>query len=248
MSTNGLSALGTPWAGRPERLGVAVLENLVDLVLSGRLAPGETFPSEAELCVHFNLSRTVIREAMRRLEDKGLAEIRQGQGTTVAHPDKWDLLDPVVLDAAIRHDKSRAVLDDLIDVRLALESQMTAEAARRITDAQLAEIGTVLAELGDLLDDPARHSVVDTRFHDLIMRASGNALSRSIVRSIHSHARASSLYNGPMDDWNLTPTHDGHLEIYARLSERDPEGAAQAMEHHILSTWQARRQARIEPR
>ena len=53
------------------------------------------------------------------LEEKGLVRVKQGQGTTVTSPEEWDLLDPVVLDAAIRNDESLEILDDLIEVRVA---------------------------------------------------------------------------------------------------------------------------------
>ena len=192
----------------------------------------------------FGVSRTVIRESMRSLEDKGLAQIRQGQGTTVAPAEGWNLLDPVVLDTAIRNDKQLAILDDLIGVRIALESLMARDAATRMSDLQLAEVQQVLGQLGRELNDPEAYLVTDTVFHDTIMRGSGNALARTVVRAIHTHARASSRYNGPRETADLEGAHRGHLAIYQRLAARDPEGAATVMREHILDSWLKRKATR----
>ncbi len=223
---------------------MSVVAYLVDQVVSGRLVPGSSFPPEPELCAIFGVSRTVIRESMRILEEKGLAQIRQGQGTTVASAERWNLLDPVVLDAAIRHDKKLSILDDLVEVRVALESLMARDAASKMTDAQLAELHRVLVQLGRELDDPEAYLVTDTVFHDVIMRGSGNALARTVIRAIHTHARASNRYNGPIEAADLQGTHRGHQAIYDRLAARDGDGAAAAMHDHVFGAWQVRKAAR----
>jgi DNA-binding FadR family transcriptional regulator len=229
--------------GRRDRLALAVLDDLVEKVVGGRFAPGTTFPSELELCELYGVSRTVIRESMRSLEEKGLADIRQGQGTTVAPFDRWNLLDPVVLDAAILNDESLAILDDLVDVRVALESQMAGDAAARITAEELAELGAMLDTLAGELDDPGQYVKDDVTFHDVIMRVSGNALARSVVSSVHLHARASNRYTGLASPAALRPTHEGHLRIYERLAAHDVEGAREAMHEHILGAWRRRRKS-----
>ncbi len=233
-----------PWPARSSRLGVSVVAYLVDQVVSGRLVPGSSFPPEPELCTMFGVSRTVIRESMRSLEEKGLAQIRQGHGTTVAPAEGWNLLDPVVLDAAIRNDKQLAILDDLVEVRVALESLMARDAATRMSDGQLAELHQVLDQLGRQMNDPEAYLITDTVFHDVVMRGSGNALARTVVRAVHTHARASSRYNGPIEAADLAGTHGGHLAIYGRLAARDPDGAAVAMREHILASWLVRKAAR----
>jgi DNA-binding FadR family transcriptional regulator len=240
----GAGIVAPPWPARSSRLGISVVAYLVDQVVSGRLVPGSSFPPEQELCAIFGVSRTVIRESMRLLEEKGLAQIRQGQGTTVAPAERWNLLDPVVLDVAIRNDKKLAILDDLVEVRVALESMMARDAATKMSDAQLAELRQMLDQLSHELDTPQAYLATDTLFHDVIMRGSGNALARTVVRAIHTHARASNRYNGPSEAADLTGTHRGHLAIYERLAARDADGAAAAMRDHILGAWQVRKAAR----
>ena len=237
---------GAGWsiAGRPARLSLVVVDALVEGIVSGRYPPGTLLPPEPVLCQSFDVSRSVVREAMKVLEEKGLAHARQGHGTTISPPDEWNLLDPAVLDATIRADETMQILDQLVDVRVALESAMARTAARSMSDADVAELGDLLAEMETQLHDPERYLATDTRYHDFIMRCSGNRLGRSIIRAIHPHARASSRYSPPADDEDIRVAHLGHTAIYERLQQRDAEGAAAAMQEHIRGTWTLRKPKR----
>lgn len=233
-----------PWPRRPARLGIPVVAALVDQIVGGALAPGSSLPPEPALCASFGVSRTVVREAIKMLEEKGLARARQGQGTTITAPDEWNLLDPVVLEATIRHDETMRILDDLVQIRVALECEMVRAAAYVMTSAQVAELAELLDELDAHRRDAERYQEIDTRYHDLIMRCSGNRLARSIIRAIHPHARASSRYNPPADEEDIRRSHLGHIAIYEHLGRHDGDGAAAAMAEHILGTWTLRKQKR----
>lgn len=238
-----------PWtaaslARRPARLSVIVINVLVERIVSGEYPPGSLLPPEPVLCQSFDVSRSVVREAVKALEEKGLARARQGHGTTITPPDEWNLLDPVVLDAAVRHDDAMPILDDLVEVRVALECQMVRAAARRVTEADLDELRRFLQQLESEIEDPARYSETDTLYHDCILRCSGDRLGRSIIRTIHPYARASSRYSPPADVEDIRQSHRGHVAIYERLAAGDADGAAAAMEEHILVSWTIRKQKR----
>jgi DNA-binding FadR family transcriptional regulator len=237
---------GAGWsiAGRPARLSVVVVDALVEGIASGRYPPGTLLPPEPVLCQSFDVSRSVVREAVKVLEEKGLAHVRQGHGTTINPPDEWNLLDPAVLDATIRADETMQILDELVDVRVALESAMASTAARSMSDADLAGLGDLLEEMGTQLQDAERYLATDTRYHDFIMRCSGNRLGRSVIRAIHPHARASSRYSPPADEEDIRLAHLGHTAIYERLLQHDAEGAAAAMQEHIRGTWTLRKPKR----
>jgi DNA-binding FadR family transcriptional regulator len=228
-------------AGRPTRLSVVVINVLVDGIVSGRYPSGSLLPPEPELCRSFDVSRAVVREALKMLEEKGLARARQGHGTTVTAPDEWNLLDPIVLEATIRADDTMQILDELVDVRVALESDMARTAATSMSDADLTALGALLEELRGQLQDAGRYLETDTRYHDFIMRCSGNRLGRSIIRAIHPHARASTRYNPEADEEDIRRAHVGHVAIYEHLSQRDADGAAAAMQEHIRGTWSLRK-------
>ncbi len=240
---DGFAALPA-WPKRPARLGAAVVEVLLDRIVSGELEPGALLPNEPRLCEVFSVSRTVIREAVKVLEQKGLVHVKQGQGTRVALTDEWNLLDPMVLEASVRHDKDLRLLDDLVDVRRALESQMARQAAVRATASDKAELERLLDELTVQVVTPELHKLTDLRFHDAIMSASGSRLGQAIVRAIHSEARASDRYVGYPKRSDCEASNVGHRRIYECILAADPEGAAEAVSEHILSSWLARRPER----
>ena len=86
----------------------------------------------------------MIREAIKILEQKGLVRAKQGQGTWVAMSDEWNLLDPMVLEASIRCDKDLRILDDVVEVRRVLESEMARQAAAKATADDRAEMKRLL--------------------------------------------------------------------------------------------------------
>jgi DNA-binding FadR family transcriptional regulator len=227
---------------RPARLGTVVQATLIDRIASGELAPGTTLPTEIALCEAFGVSRTVIRESFKVLEEKGLVRIKQGQGTTVEPAERWNLLDPLVLEAAIRHDETLRILDDLIDVRVALECQMARDAAVRMSNAELDALRDALTGLERLIDSTDEYLDADTDYHDMILIGSGNQLGRSIVRSIHRYARASARYHGTSTTRaDLLTSHRGHVAICERLCARDTDGAGVAMQDHIMKSWLERK-------
>lgn len=229
---------------RPARLGAVVVSELLDRIVAGELPQLSTLPNEPTLCEAFGVSRTVIREAVKVLEEKGLLHARQGQGTTVAPYDDWNLLDPMVLAASVRHDEQLRMLDDIVDVRRVLEAQMARQAAANATEAGLAEIKALLTTLAAQVSTPEVYILTDVDFHDAIMRASGNRLARAIVRTVHSEARASTRYNGHPRRGDCEASNAGHARIYERIVARDPDGAAAAMSEHILGSWISRRAPR----
>jgi DNA-binding FadR family transcriptional regulator len=179
---------------------------------------------------------------LKLLEAKGLVRVKQGQGTTVGPTEQWDLLDPLVLDAAMRYADTFEILDDVVDVRVALECQMAYRAAVRMTDAQLSELHDALTALEKLLDQPEQYQQAEGDYHDLILRGSGNRLGRLIIRSIHPRARVNVRYRGiGVSADHMMMSHRGHVAIYEQLAARDPDGAAEVMREHILRSWLERK-------
>jgi DNA-binding FadR family transcriptional regulator len=216
-----------------------VVAHLVDRMVSGAYPPGTSLPTEPELCDEFGVSRTVVRESIKLIEEKGLVKATPGRGTRVLDPVGWNLLDTVVLEAQIRHDI--AILDDLVSVRAALECDMAAACARKITPAQAEALRSQTEVMADCLHDFERYSVEDATFHEMIMIASGNRLGHAIIRSIHSEARRSSRYHGEPSPDEIAQSLAEHQQIYQMITNGDAIGASAIMRIHILSSWAKRR-------
>ncbi|MCU1492557.1 MAG: GntR family transcriptional regulator [Acidimicrobiaceae bacterium] len=217
---------------RPRRLATPVVEEFVDQIVGGEIPPGSPLPREAALCEHFGVSRTVIREVLKVLEQKGLLQVHNGKGAWTTERDSWNLLDPLVLSARVRHDENLGFLSHLVTVRMALEAEMAAQAAVVATDEQIAELGELLSELAYAMGDVQRYVALDIRFHDALMRASGNELGRTIVLAIIEKAHAYPRYGAAELD-HVRRSQPGHTAVYEALIARDPERAMRAVRDHI---------------
>jgi GntR family transcriptional regulator, galactonate operon transcriptional repressor len=229
------------WPQRPRRMALAVTDDLVDRIVGGQFPVGSPLPNEVELCEHYKASRTVIREAVQSAEAMRLVRAQQGLGTIVRPFDEWDLANPVVLAATIRHDAELAILEDLIDMRRALESQMAAHAAIRASQQDLERITSAYQATVAASNDPPAHLEADVGFHDAVMRASGNRLSRVANHKLLTEALQSLRYLGETTPEDCRRANVGHKAIHDRIAAGDPEGAAQAMNEHIISSWLRRR-------
>ena len=224
-----------------QRLGVAVVEALVNVIVSGELAPGDTLPPELPLSQQFGVSRTVLRESVKRLEEKGLVTVGQGRGTVVQPTKSWNMMDRVVLTALIVHDDSLGVLDELSIVRARLEAAMAGDTARTRTPDELAALRAALEEMRSSLNDYPVFSIADVRFHEVVMAISGNRLAESIARVLFERARESARYHGATPHAFQEQTLREHEAVFATIEAATAEAAEHAMYSHIIDAWQRRR-------
>ena len=236
----------TPWPRRPARLATAVIEELVDRVVSGAFPAGSVLPTEPALCEAFGVSRSVVREAVKTLETMRLVKVQQGQGTTVLTLDSWDLVNPLVLAAVVRHDEELAILDHLIDVRCALETLMAGRAATRHTEADRELIDRRYADLEALVGEPDAYSRADVAFHDAILTASGNLLGRAIINTLTEEAYRSLRYVGVPTDEDRRQSNVAHRAIRDAVFAGDGAAAEEAMSSHIREAWERRRPTRAQ--
>jgi DNA-binding FadR family transcriptional regulator len=229
------------WTRRPVNLGRAVTAELVERIVRGLYPPGTPLPPEPALCEAFSVSRTVIREAVKMLQEKGLVQIRQGAGTTVTPPAKWKILDELVLAASVAADESLGILDDLVVTRRLLESDMANVAARLATPDVIEQLHALVDRMDGLVDDHVTYADFDRAFHDAIMQASGNRVARAVVRALESQVINTARYMGRTEPALCVASNRGHRRVYERIAARDPDGAAEAMFTHITEAWLVRR-------
>jgi DNA-binding FadR family transcriptional regulator len=230
-----------PWARRPTNLAKAITAELVDRIVRGVHPAGTPLPPEPALCETFAVSRTVVREAVKILQEKGLVQVRQGTGTIVTPPTAWDMLDELVLAATIADDETLAILDDLVVTRRLLEADMANVAARRADQATLDELRRLVDLMDRLVSDRVMYEEQDRAFHDTIMQASGNRIARGVVRSLQNQVIHTARYVGRTERTLCVASNRGHRRIYERIAAHDPSGAAEAMYTHITDAWLSRR-------
>jgi DNA-binding FadR family transcriptional regulator len=251
MTAGQRPATGAPpapaWSQRPASLGRALTAELVDRIVRGVHPPGSTLPPEPVLCETFSVSRTVVREAMKVLQEKGLVQVRQGSGTMVTPPTSWDMLDELVLGTTIAEDNTLAILDDLVVTRRLLESDMANVTARSADEETVERLRALVERMDELVDDPVAYADQDRAFHDTIMQASGNRIARAVVRSLETQAINTARYMGRTERALCVASNLGHRHVYERIAAHDPSGASEAMFTHITEAWIVRRSGRDGP-
>lgn len=235
------------WAQRPANLASAVAAELVERIVRGVHPPGAPLPPEPALCEAFSVSRTVVREAVKMLQEKGLVQVRQGAGTMVTAPTMWNMLDELVLTASIAQDEGLGILDDLVVTRRLLEADMANVAARVATPAVIERLRELVDRMDTLVDDHVTYAVHDRAFHDVIMQASGNRIARAVVRALESQVVNTARYMGRPKRALCVASNRGHRRIYERIAAHDPDGAAEAVFTHITEAWLVRRAGPRDP-
>ncbi len=143
-----------------------LVSSLTQQILLGTLKPGDKLPSENTLVREHAVSRTVVREALSKLQASGLVEPRHGIGTFVIERQAQSGLRVGV--------ESAASVRDLLELRIGLEGQAAALAALRRTDSQLLRMRQALDDHQDLAAAGDSCIEPDRRFHLLIAEATGN--------------------------------------------------------------------------
>lgn len=222
-------------------LGIRVVSQLVELIVTGRIPVGGFLPTEIALCDQFGVSRTVIRESAKRLQEKGLIGVTRGRGMFVVPRNSWNMLDPVVLSAFISNDDSLGTFDELSLVRGTLEALMASIAALARSESDLDSLRSELQRMRDSLKNDAAFREADVAFHYTVMDISDNHLAANITRSLFSHALVSPRFGGITHEGDLTATLAEHEQVFAAIANGDAEKAQAAMLNHIQVAWSRRR-------
>lgn len=169
-------------ARRAERKADRVADDLLRRIVAGDLQVGGLLPKEDALASHYDVNRSVVREAVKLLEVHRLVRPVRRRGTEVLDPTAS--MSPEVLLAMLSPRGARvdrAVLADLLEVRAVLDEELSALAAERRTDEDLARLEALLAELRRAIHDRARYERGLAAFDQALARASHNRIYEMLV-------------------------------------------------------------------
>jgi DNA-binding FadR family transcriptional regulator len=219
--------------GTARGLAHELVERLKGRMLSGELAPGDRLPTESTLVEEFGVSRTVVREAVSRLQAAGLVETFQGRGSFVLQvPERA---------SGLREVRSHRDVLELLDFRIGVESEAAGLAAVRRTDHQLKAIERALDDFRRIGDDPSRSVEADFAFHLKVAAASGNRFYTELIGSLGPmmimlpRTRLEPAYE-MSDAAHLTRVVLEHENIYAAIARSDPSAASAAARLHLSNT------------
>jgi GntR family transcriptional repressor for pyruvate dehydrogenase complex len=226
---------GQPPATR-QPLGEQVAAVLLEEIVAGQYLPGDPLPTEDELAACQGVSRLTLREATRILRQKGIIEVRRGQGTFVRPISDWSPLDPVVLGAHARDGTGGlGAMANLLEARRLVEIGVAELAAQRRQMADLEAMEQGLQLMRDAGDQVDQFVEGDLAFHNALLAAARNpvisALFAPLRELLHAGRRATSML--ARDRAGAIRCHEAILDAVAN---RDAPAARAAMAEHLRQT------------
>lgn len=216
------------WVSRSRQTAV----RLGTAILAGDYPPGRPLLTEPELAAELDVSRNTLREAMKILASKSLVEVSPRRGTTVLPPDRWNVLDPDILDwtgEGLITDPG--FLEELLETRAAVEPAAAAAAATHGTPAAKARIQSAWEAMQHHAesDDIVAKVDVDLAWHLAVAAATDNRFLVSIMGSI-AHALRAHLRRLNDGQGNYEGNLANHARVTAAIEAADAATARSSME------------------
>jgi DNA-binding FadR family transcriptional regulator len=236
-NTQAFAAIAGGTGGAPSGAGTLadrVTSALYQQIRRGDFAADARLPSENELAERFQVSRTVIREAISRLKSEGLVGSRRGSGTVVLPVNQATLfrLDMQVDDV---RDSIQAVLR-VIELRRGIEGEMAALAAQRRTEAQDLDIRQALNDIDQAVQEGRDGVQEDFAFHAAISNAAHNPLYTSLLgflgQFLHAAIRVARINEARREDFSQQVRNE-HAMIAQAIAAGDPDAARAAALRHM---------------
>jgi GntR family transcriptional repressor for pyruvate dehydrogenase complex len=220
-----------------ERLYEQVVEQLQELIVSGGLQPGDRLPPERQLAEQLGVSRTVIREAIKTLEERGLVEVLTGSGTYVLQ------MDPGIVSESIGLlvQQYACSFDHLNEVRRMLQIEIAGLAAERAEpedieamEEALQEMETAVANIRNHPDQLGDFVEADLNFHNALAEATQNPLLSVLLEPISDllleFRRLASSTPGALED-----ALSYHRKILEQVKARDASICREVMREHLAN-------------
>ena len=230
---------------RPRGLVNEIVEGLSSSIREGQLKPGDKLPTEQEIMVRFDVSRTVVREALSRLQASSLVETRHGIGTFVMEQ-------PTSSNFKIAEQDLSTVADviSVLELRISLETEAAGLAAQRRTSANLDAMQAALNAFQASIDLDSDAVPPDFNFHMEVARATGNQhfadLMTYLGTMIIPRTRVNTPQNAPEGRLSYLQRVNGeHESIFVAIRNQDPEAARAAMRTHLSNSRERLRKTTI---
>jgi GntR family transcriptional repressor for pyruvate dehydrogenase complex len=207
-----------------ETLADSIADQLIELILTNELKPGERLPSEKQLMEHFNVGRSSLREAIRALSVLGLVEVRVPEGMFVSKSPSSFLTKQ--LEFMDRMQPSNRT--ELIEVRKIIEIDIVEMAAQKATDEDIAVLSKIIESMRQE-KDADKVSYYDQKFHLMLGEMCRNTFLLQIMLLMKN-----SMLKWMSTLWSQDADYcEQHEAIYRCIADRDVEGAVNAMRYHM---------------
>ena len=208
-----------------------IREHLARMIIEETIKHDAVFPNELDLAKGFGVSRTMVRDVLRSLEEKGLIERKTNVGTRVRSINSWNLLDAELLEWSCSILTQSRFLLSLLELRLIIEPQAAALAAIRANDRDLQLIRDNFSRMWDSeigSNEVTLNTEADIDFHKAIIKASGNLFISQIGGAIQA-ALHHTIYLSNKANIDHLASLECHRQVLTSIENRDSAGAYAGM-------------------
>ena len=213
-----------------KRYSEQVAQLIQDRIVKEELGTGARLPRERDLAEEFQVSRSVIREAVRELEVSGLVRIKKGSrgGIFISHA----YHKPISNSLKNLITSGRVTVDDLFDVRLLIEPYVAVQAVLHAQEKDIGELRALMADSAQHQDDAAILKRNNLKFHLLLAEASGNPVLSILMESVIELLEEIAFEFLDLSlERHFFQIHNGILQVIAK---RQPEEVKRLIEQDIL--------------
>jgi GntR family transcriptional repressor for pyruvate dehydrogenase complex len=215
-----------------------VVERIRNVIDQGHYQAGDRLPTEFELSEKLQVSRSVLREAVSRLETLGVLEVRRGRGMFVGSRGSLANCVNLVKSAMTISPKD---LRQFAELRRGIEIQAARLAALRASPADIAELEALCEQMDREGVEYLESIQADCAFHRKLVEITGNELMKNVMEVVHDFLFAGMVQTTPRPR-NLTRSRQYHQAILDAVKAKDPDAAEQAMTIHMDSVDRAVRE------
>ncbi|MGB0664910.1 MAG: FadR/GntR family transcriptional regulator [Pontibacterium sp.] len=219
--------------GRSGSLASNVADQLETMIAQSQIDVGQKLPTENKLCEMFNVSRTVVREAITQLKSLGLVETRRGVGTTVLRSQPAESSNGYQINPSAVED-----ILHILEFRMSVEVNATKAAAQRRSEADVDALESALVAFDNALKVDGMAREADLEFHMAIANATKNPFFQQFFEQFNKNVipRAQIIDSNSDQTANedyLRVVQQEHLAIFDAIKAQDPDAAGEAMHKHL---------------
>lgn len=206
-----------------------------DQIRSGALVEGDTLPPEREIVQTYGVSRTVVREAVLALSNKGLVAARPRHRPVVIKPG-YDTAVTVIKSVVDQLLEQPGGIKNLFDLRIMMEAALVREAALSATKDDITRLKDALKANEAAVDDSEAFYRTDTAFHGVLYQIPQNPVLPSVHRAYTTWLAPQWSQMPRMSDRNKR-NFEAHKKVYEAILHRDPDLAEQELRKHLSAAW-----------
>lgn len=217
---------------KKQHLSEIVADRLQEMIVSGQYQVGERLPAERELAASLGVSRNILREAIKFIQERGLVNVQSGSGVYVTASEA----DVLSRSMTLYTRREQISIAQLFEVRWILEVENARLAARKADANRIAELWACLQRMQSTLDSPSEFTQIDVEYHRLLAVATLNPVLPMLLDTITDSISQQLSMTASLPGAQINALKH-HQAIYDAVASHDTEAAYKAMSTHLKDSW-----------